>query len=266
MNGHFLPDYRNTLFDLHDKTALITGASRGLGLAIASALGQAGASLVISSESSADCLAAEAKLRGQGLDVMPIVCDVAERSQVERLVAQAAQRLGGIDILVCNAGIPGPYGALGLVSEADWDRTMTINLRSAWWLTSLVVPGMAERGGGVVLATASLSALRGNKAIGLYGISKAGLTQLVRNLAVEWGPSNIRVNAIAPGVIDTEFARPIIEDPEASERRKRLTPLRRFGTPEEIGGVALLLASAAGAFITGQTLVVDGGTTISDGN
>jgi NAD(P)-dependent dehydrogenase (short-subunit alcohol dehydrogenase family) len=143
---------------------------------------------------------------------------------------------------------------------------MTVNLRSALWLTSLVIPGMAQRRDGAVILTASLSSLRGNKGIGLYGLSKAGVAQLARNLAVEWGPANVRVNAISPGVIATEFARPLTDNEALLARRLALTPLRRVGEPAEIAGVAVMLAARAGAFITGQNLIVDGGTLISDGN
>jgi NAD(P)-dependent dehydrogenase (short-subunit alcohol dehydrogenase family) len=143
---------------------------------------------------------------------------------------------------------------------------MTVNLRSVLWLTSEVIPGMAARGGGSVIITSSISGVRGNKAIGLYGLSKAGNAELARNLAVEWGPSNVRVNAISPGLVRTEFARPMLEKPEVMERRLALTPLRRAGEPHEVAGVAVMLAARAGAFITGQNLIVDGGTTIGDGN
>jgi NAD(P)-dependent dehydrogenase (short-subunit alcohol dehydrogenase family) len=157
-------------------------------------------------------------------------------------------------------------GPLGSASDADWDLTMTVNLRSVHWLTSRIVPKMAESGGGSVILISSISGVRGNKAIGLYGLSKAAGAQLARNLAVEWGPQNVRVNAISPGLIRTQFATPLLENPNVLERRLSLTPLRRVGEPHEIAGVAVMLASPAGAFVTGQNLIVDGGTTISDGN
>lgn len=125
---------------------------------------------------------------------------------------------------------------------------------------------MADGGGGSVVLMASIAGVRGNKSLGLYGLSKAGLAQLARNLAVEWGPANIRVNAISPGVIDTEFARPLTDNPEVLQRRLALTPLRRVGRPEEVAALAMLLAAPGGAFISGQNLIVDGGTTIGDGN
>lgn len=255
------------LFALTGKSALVTGATRGIGLAIAETFARAGARVVLSSEDPAACAEVAARLREAGLDAHGIACDAADRAAVEALAAQAQAACGGrLDILVCNAGVPGPHGPLAAVGDADWEQVMTINLRSALWLSGLLVPAMAARGDGSVIVTASLSALRGNRSIGLYGISKAGLLQLVRNLAVEWGPSNVRANAISPGVIRTDFARPIVADDQAGQRRLQLTPLRRFGEPSEIAGVALLLAAPAGAFITGQNIIVDGGTLIGDGS
>jgi len=181
-------------------------------------------------------------------------------------VAAVLARYGCIDVLVCNAGIQPPHGPLHERSDSDWDATMTVNLRSVLWLTSLVIPEMAARREGSVILMASISAVRGNKAIGLYALSKAACAQLARNLAVEWGPSNVRVNSIAPGLIATDFSRSLMDNPEALKRRLALTPLRRAGEPAEVAGVAVMLAARAGAFVTGQNLIVDGGTVISDGN
>ncbi|HEY3808642.1 MAG TPA: glucose 1-dehydrogenase [Steroidobacteraceae bacterium] len=254
------------LFSLAGKVALITGATRGIGLAMAEEMAQAGATVIISSNEPGACATVADGLRGRGLDVTGLPCDVAERAQLEQLVASSLARCGRIDILACNAGIAPHAGPIAAASDLEWERTMTVNLRSALWLTSLVIAGMAQRRDGAVILTASLSSLRGNKSIGLYGLSKAGLAQLARNLAVEWGPANVRVNAISPGVIATEFARTLTGDASALERRLSLTPLRRLGHPREVAGVAVMLAGPAGAFITGQNLVVDGGTLISDGN
>eukprot|EP01136_Pigoraptor_vietnamica_P007823 Opistho-1_new@42392 len=143
---------------------------------------------------------------------------------------------------------------------------MQINLQSTIYLSKLVIPQMQQRKEGSIIFLASIAGVRGNKSLGMYGISKAGLAQLARNLAVEFGPDNIRVNAISPGVIDTTFAKPLTSNNEVMEKRTLLTPLRRIGKVEEVAGVALLLASKAGGFITGQNIIVDGGTTISDGN
>jgi NAD(P)-dependent dehydrogenase (short-subunit alcohol dehydrogenase family) len=254
------------LFDLSGKIALVTGATRGIGAAIAQQLAAAGASVVISGNEGDECERLAADMRRDGHSVAGIPCDVANRREIEDLVRAVVELHGRIDILVCNAGIAPHAGPIGSASDLDWDRTMTVNVRSILWLTSLVIPGMAERCDGSVIIVSSIAGLRGNKALGLYGLSKAASAQLARNLAVEWGPSNVRVNAISPGVIETQFARPMLDDPAVMARRIALTPLRRVGQPEEIAAVALLLASAAGAFMTGQNVLVDGGTTVGDGN
>lgn len=256
----------STLFDLTGKVTVVTGATRGIGLGIAEEMARAGARVIISGNEVEACAEVAANLRAQGLDVIGIPCDVADREQLRSLVDRSIAQRGQIDVLVCNAGVAPHAGPLASASDRDWDLTMTINLRSVLWLTGLVIPGMAQRRDGSVIMTCSLSSVRGNKSIGLYGLSKAGIAQLARNLAVEWGPSNVRVNAISPGLIRTEFARPILDNPQGLERRLSLTPLRRAGEVREIAGVAVMLASAAGTFITGQNLIVDGGTTISDGN
>lgn len=254
------------MFSLAGKCALVTGATRGIGLAIARAYGQAGARVAISSENLEDCQGVAAALAREGIDAWPVSADLSQQADVDALAAAVIDRFGGLDALVCNAGIAPHMGPLASASAADWEATLTVNLRSAVWLTSALLPAMAARGGGSVVLMASIAGVRGNKALGLYGLSKAALAQLARNLAVEWGPANVRVNAISPGVIHTEFARPLTEMPLVMEKRLALTPLRRVGTPEEIAGLALLLAAPAGGFITGQNLIVDGGTTIGDGN
>ena len=254
------------LFDLRGKVALATGATRGIGRAIAEEMARHGAAVAISSNEGEECAARAAALREEGCDAIGVACDVTSREQLEALVARTLDAFGKIDVLVCNAGVAPHVGPIASASAQDWDITMTVNLRSVLWLTSLVIPEMAQRRDGAVIITSSIAGLRGNKSIGLYGLSKAASAELARNLAVEWGPSNVRVNAISPGVIDTAFATPMLSDAAVMERRLALTPLRRVGTPQEIAGVAVMLASAAGAFITGQNIVVDGGTTIGDGN
>ncbi len=254
------------LFDLRGKVALVTGATRGIGRAIAEEMARHGAAVAISSNEGEECAARAAALREEGCDAIGVACDVTSREQLEALVARTLDAFGKIDVLVCNAGVAPHVGPIASASAQDWDITMTVNLRSVLWLTSLVIPEMAQRRDGAVIITSSIAGLRGNKSIGLYGLSKAASAELARNLAVEWGPSNVRVNAISPGVIDTAFATPMLSDAAVMERRLALTPLRRVGTPQEIAGVAVMLASAAGAFITGQNIVVDGGTTIGDGN
>ncbi|MFT4067760.1 SDR family NAD(P)-dependent oxidoreductase [Paraburkholderia sp.] len=255
------------LYDLHGKHALVTGASRGMGLAIARALGQAGASVIIASNDADEGeTQADALRKLDRLDASFVFVDAGERESVEAMWRQALQTRGAIDIVVCNAGVAPHMGSLASANDDQWATTMNVNLHGAVWLTNLAAPAMAERGGGSIILTSSIAGVRGNKALGVYGVSKAALAALARNLAVEWGPRNVRANAISPGMIATEFARPLLDDPEVRDRRMRATPLRRPGTPEEIAGVALLLAAPGGAFITGQNLIVDGGTTISDGN
>jgi len=253
-------------FSLRGKVALITGATRGIGRAIAQQFAAAGARLVICSNEAIACEQQAAEFRAVQVDAIGVTCDVSQREQLNALVDAALARFARIDILCCNAGVAPHAGPLHTATDQDWHQTIDINLRSMLWLTSLVVPGMAERGEGSVILMSSLAGLRGNKGIGLYGISKAGCAQLARNLAVEWGPRNVRVNAISPGLIDTDFARPFKADEQLLRRRLAATPLRRMGRVEEVAGVALLLAAPAGGFISGQNIVVDGGTLISDGN
>ncbi|MEK8052790.1 glucose 1-dehydrogenase [Ideonella sp. DXS22W] len=251
-----------SLFDLSGRTALVTGAGQGLGLAIAQALAAHGAHVLVSDRDAASCELAVAALRAQGRVADACPADLAQPAQIDAL----CQAAGAVDVLVCNAGIQGPAGPLAQASDAAWQQVFDINLRAAARLTSGLLPGMAQRGGGSAVLMSSIAGLRGNRAIGLYGLSKAALAQLARNLAVEWGPQGIRVNAVSPGLIRTPLAGHLMADEAFMARRLQATPLRRVGEPHEIAGVVVMLASAAGAFITGHNLVVDGGTTISDGS
>lgn len=252
------------LFSLNGKVALVTGASRGIGLAVAQEMALAGARVMLNGIDAAEGVQAHADLAAQGLDTAFQVGDVGNDADLDRLVAVTEQSIGAIDILVCNAGIgQTPAGQLQ-VPEDEYDALFHVNLRSALQLCRRVVPGMAARRDGAVILMSSLSGLRGNRAIGAYGMTKAALAQLGRNLAVEYGPSNVRVNAISPGLIETGFAAPITGNPDLLGPRLLKTPLRRMGLPREIAGAAVFLASAAGAFVTGQNLVVDGGTLVAD--
>jgi NAD(P)-dependent dehydrogenase (short-subunit alcohol dehydrogenase family) len=224
-----------------------------------------GATLILSDRTGTPLDAIAATCRKLGAHTVIVEADLGDPAQVERLGLSAIKELGRVDILVCNAGMQGPAGSLLDIDRADWNAVFQVNLSSAHALAAKLIPGMAERGRGRVILLASIAAVRGNKAIGLYGLTKAALTQMARNLAVEWGPRGVTVNAIAPGLIRTPLAQSLISDELFMARRLAMTPLRRVGEPHEVASVAVLLASAGGAFITGQTLVVDGGTVISDG-
>ena len=251
------------LFDLTGKTALITGSTKGIGRAIAEHLARAGAKVVISSRKAQACAAVQQEFDAMGLEAIALPCNVARKEELEKLVADTMTAFGRIDILVCNAATNPVYGPTASASDDAFDKIMATNIRSNWQLCNQVIPQMAQRGDGAVIIVSSIAALRGNGVIGLYGVSKAADAALARNLAVEWGPSNIRVNAIAPGLVKTDFARALWEDDNIRGAREAQTPLRRLGEPEDIAGIAVMLASRAGAFITGQLLVADGGVTIA---
>lgn len=254
------------LFDLSGKVALVTGATGGLGSAICQVLAAQGASVIACDRDSAACERMADMLRNEQGDALALPGDLADIPGISILAQKALAWKGRVDVLVCNAGIQGPAGSLSDVGDIDWQQVMDINLRSSVELTRRLLPAMALGGGGSVILMSSIAGIRGNKAIGLYGLSKAALAQLARNLAVEWGPQAIRVNAVSPGLIRTPLAQPLLDNSSFMQRRLSLTPLRRVGEPEEVAGAVAMLASGAGAFITGHNLVVDGGTTISDGN
>jgi NAD(P)-dependent dehydrogenase (short-subunit alcohol dehydrogenase family) len=255
-----------SLFDLTGRTALITGATGGIGEAVARLFAQAGAALVLSSNETDRLAALVASLRAEGAAVEAVEADLSKLDDVRAMARQATAMAGRIDILVSNAGMEGHVGPLHQASDEAVERLLTVNLKSAMALCAELAPRMAEAGKGAIVLVASIAGVRGNKAIGLYGLSKAGLVQLARNLAVEWGPMGVRINAISPGVINTRFARPILENPDYFSRRMGLTPLRRPGEADEIAASILYLASDASGFVTGHNLIADGGTTISDGN
>ncbi|MDF8334010.1 SDR family NAD(P)-dependent oxidoreductase [Novosphingobium cyanobacteriorum] len=249
------------LFDLSGKGAIVTGSTRGIGRAIAEALIASGAQVVISSEDAADTARVAAEL---GMPGVP--CDVTDHAALERLVGEGEAALGGLDVLVGNAGITGQPGPFADLDMTDYARVMSINLTAQIVLCNHALPRIARRGGGAAVLISSLSGLRGNGRINAYALSKAGVAQLARNLAVEWGPQNVRVNAISPGFIATELSKPLLENADFMAHRMAMTPLRRPGTPAEVAGAAVFLASSAGAFVTGHNLVVDGGTLITDGS
>jgi NAD(P)-dependent dehydrogenase (short-subunit alcohol dehydrogenase family) len=257
-------DMRN-LFDLTGKVAVITGSSRGIGRAIAEAMAAFGAKVVVSSRKRAPCEEVMAAIVENGGEAVVIPCNIGVKEELLHLVDETNKVYGAIDVLVCNAAVNPHFGPSQEIPDSAFDKVMGTNIRSNHWLCQMTIPGMAARGGGAVIIVSSIGGLKGSERLGAYGISKAADMQMARNLAVEWGPRNVRVNCIAPGLVRTDFARALWENPDTYAHTVRTYPLRRIGEPAEIAGAAVFLASAAGSFTTGQTIVIDGGATISGG-
>jgi dehydrogenase/reductase SDR family member 4 len=248
------------LFQLDGKVALVTGATRGIGRSIAEELARAGAKVAICSRKAEACEATRAEFAANGLEVLAKPCNVSHKEDLQALVDATLAKWGAIDIVVANAAVNPYYGPLTGISDEAFDKIFANNLKSVLWLAGMTLPGM--KSGGSLILVGSIGGLIANTVIGAYGMSKAAGHHLVRNLAAEWGPKGLRINAIAPGLIKTEFARALWEDPKRAEERVSNTPLRRLGEPRDIGGIAVFLASPAAAFITGQCIVADGGVTI----
>jgi len=249
-------------FDLSGRVALVTGSTRGIGRAIAEEMARAGAAVVLCSRKAQACEAVQAELAQAGHRVLARPCNVAVREELAALVDFARARFGHVDIVVANAAANPYYGPLAAIADEAFDKVWHNNVKSVLWLANLTLPTMAERGGGAFIVVGSIAGLLGNAHIGAYGVSKAAVHQLVRNLAVEWGPRNVRVNAIAPGLVRTDFARALWEDEAKRREREAATPLRRLGEPADIGPIAVFLASRAAAFVTGQVIVADGGVSV----
>ena len=250
------------LFRLDGKVALVSGGTGGLGFAIAECLIAQGARVVVSSENESAVRDAAQRL---GNNATGLTCDVADEAACASLVAGTLQWGGKLDILVCAAGITGPSGPTAGMALSDFDRVVAVNLRGMLALTSYAMASLEQVSGCVVLV-GSISASRGNRSINAYALAKAGVVQLARNLAVEWGPRGVRINSLSPGFIAAGIATPLLNDEAFMSRRIAMTPLRRAGQASEVAGAAAFLASPAAGFVTGHDLIVDGGTLITDGN
>jgi NAD(P)-dependent dehydrogenase (short-subunit alcohol dehydrogenase family) len=251
------------MYDLNGQVAIVTGSTRGIGRSIAEHLARAGAKVVVSSRKQNACDEVADAICATGGEAIAVPCHVGHKDQLEALAKATLDRWGRIDVLVCNAATNPAFGPLADLTDEAYDKIMDTNVKATLQLCNMVLPQMAERGDGAVIVVSSIAALRGTNVLGAYSISKAAEAALTRSLAVEWGPKGVRVNAIAPGVIKTDFARALWEDPERRKQTEARTPLRRIGEPDDIGGIALFLASSAAAHITGQLIVADGGETIA---
>ena len=253
-----------TLFSLAGKVAVITGSSRGIGKAIAERLAEHGAKVVISSRKLEACEQVAAAINAKHGDgrAIAVAANISSKEALQNLVDETVKRLGPVDALVCNAASNPYYGPLAGISDEQFRKVLDNNILSNHWLINAVAPGMIERKSGSIIIVSSIGGLRGSPILGAYCISKAADLQLARNLAVEYGPHSVRVNCIAPGLIRTDFAKALWDNPELLAARSAETPLRRIGEPDEIAGAAVFLASPASSFMTGQVMVVDGGVTI----
>ena len=250
------------LFDLTGKVAVVTGSTKGIGKAIAQRLAEHGAKVVVSSRkpNAVEAVTAEINARHPGAAIAA-PANISSKDDLQRLVDEARRAFGKIDILVCNAASNPYYGPMSGISDEAFRKVLDNNIISNNWLINMVAPEMKERKDGSIIIISSVGGLRGTAVIGAYAISKAADMQMARNLAQELSPSNIRINCIAPGLVKTDFARALWDTPEAERRSSSGTPLRRLGEPDDIAGAAVFLAGKSGAWMTGQTIVVDGGAT-----
>ena len=255
------------LFDLTGKIAIVTGSSRGIGLAIAAALAEHGCKVVISSRKQDACDEVAHAINAQHGEgtAIAVAASISDKDALQNLVDETRRQFGRIDVLVCNAASNPYYGPMAGISDEQFRKILDNNVIANHWLISMVAPEMLERGEGSIVIVSSIGGLTSSTVIGAYNISKAADFQLARNLAAEFGPKGVRVNCIAPGLIKTDFARALWENPDTLKAVTRATPLRRIGEPHEIAGAAVFLASPASTFMTGQTMVVDGGSMIGVG-
>ena len=252
------------LFDLTGKVALLTGASKGMGKAMAEALAEHGARVMLSSRKLDQCEAAAAEINAKCGEerVFGHACNAGYKDQLQALVDATHERLGPIDILVGNAGVNPFFGPMSEIPDEAYDKIMSTNVKSNHWLAQMVAPDMIERGGGSIMITSSVGAFSPSPVTGTYNISKLAVIALVRNLAGELGPSGVRVNAICPGLIKTAFAQALWDNPEAEKRANQMIPLRRLGEADDLKGLVVFLASDSSSYMTGQALTVCGGSSM----
>lgn len=253
-----------TLFDLTGKVAIVTGSTKGIGEAIVHRMAEHGAKVVVSSRKADACdtVAGEINAKHKGAAIA-VPCNIGDKADLQRLVDTTNKTFGKVDILVCNAAVNPYFGSSLDIPDDAFDKIMASNVKSNHWLSNMVIPQMVERGDGSIIIVSSIGGLKGSNVLGTYGLSKAADFQLARNIAVEFGPKNVRANCIAPGLIKTKFAKALWDNPDILERSTSGAPLKRIGMPDEIAGAAVFLASQAGAFMTGQQMVIDGGSTIA---
>ena len=254
-----------SIFNLKNKSILITGSSRGIGKSIAHQCALHGANVIISSRKLDACEKTANEINNEvGNEVaFPIAANISDESQLDLLVESTRKQLGKIDVLICNAATNPFMGSMLDMPSEKFDKVMNNNIKSNQVLCNLVLPEMIDRNDGAIIIISSIAAIKGSPILGAYNISKAADVMIVKNIAAEFGNKNIRANSIAPGLIKTDFAKALWENPDILKAVLSTTPMQRIGEPNEIAGVAVMLASDAGNYINGQTIVVDGGTTIS---
>jgi NAD(P)-dependent dehydrogenase (short-subunit alcohol dehydrogenase family) len=252
----------NDMFRLDGQVAIVTGSSRGIGRAIAETMADRGAAVVISSRKIGPCEEVRDGILAKGGRAIALKCNTGAKEDLAELLRVTLAEFGRLDAVVANVAVNPHYGPLSTIGDDAWDKIMAVNIKSNLWLANMALPEIAKQGGGSFTIISSIGALGGNLAIPAYNISKLADVALVKNLAVEWGPKNIRVNAVLPGLVRTDFAKALWEDPATLKATLRSTPMGRIGEVGDLGGVGAFLAMPAAAYITGQSIVVDGGSTV----
>lgn len=250
------------LFDLSNKVALVTGASKGIGEGIARIFAAYGAKVIISSRKQAELDELAASIQKDGGEVTALACNVGEMQQLKHLVEKSIERYGRIDILVNNAATNPVFGPVLECPENAFDKIMQVNVKGPFELSNLVHPIMKAQGGGSIINISSIAGFTPDMGLGIYSVSKAALNMLTKVQAKEWGSDGIRVNAICPGIIKTKFSQALWENEKMLSHFTKRLPIARMGTVEEIAPMALYLASGAATYTTGELIVIDGGTLI----